>query len=163
MEDSSLSIPQEIIFLFILLGLGIVTKNQTIIISVAFLLLIRMMGLQNKVYPYLDKYGIKIGITVIMVAVLIPIASGEIKLTDLVISLKSSAGIISILAGIIVAILGSYGIQLLDKSPQMTISLVMGVIFAIIFLKGIPVGPLIGAGIAMFLMKLFEILKTFFT
>lgn len=153
--------PQEIIFLLILLLLGIVSKNQTLVIAVAVLLAIRLFGLGSRLFPSLDKYGIKIGIIFIMVSVLAPIATGEIKLVDLYESMKSSYGIISILAGVLVAILGSFGVQLLDKSPQVTFAIVLGVILSVVFFKGIPVGPLIGAGIAMALMKAFDIIKTF--
>lgn len=156
-----MNIPQEIVFLLILLALGLISKNQSIVISVIILLLIRYSGIGNKLFPVLDKHGINIGVIIITIAVLIPIATGEIQLTDLFESVKSNYGIIALASGIIVALFAAFGVQLLDKSPEITISLVLGTIFSVIFLKGIPVGPLIGAGIAMAVIRIFDWLKAF--
>ncbi len=155
----SLHISQGMIALGVLLLLGLISKNITIVISVLVLLLIRITGLGDLSFPVIDKYGIKVGITIIMIAVLIPIAKDEIKIEHLLASLKSKYGIISLLSGIAVALLASYGIKLLDNTPEITISIVTGVILSVIFFRGIPVGPLIGAGIAVIFIKLFDWLK----
>ncbi|KXG42826.1 DUF441 domain-containing protein [Tepidibacillus infernus] len=157
-----IQIPNEIIFLILLLGIGLLSKNQSIVIAVAILLVIRLSHLGDRIFPLLDKHGMNIGIIMITIAVLVPIAKGKIQLQDLIESFKSSYGIIAIISGMIVALFAANGIQLLEKTPQITIALVLGTIFAVVFLKGIPVGPLIGAGIAVTLIKIFEWLKYFF-
>jgi len=156
-----LNVPQELLFLYILLGLGIIGKNQSITIAVLFLLVLRVSGLGNKSFPVVEKYAMDFGIIAITVAVLVPIANGNIRLQDLFQSFTSSYGIIALIAGIIVALLGAYGLDLLNSSPQITISLVIGTILAVVFLKGLPVGPLIASGIAMVIIKLYEVFKTF--
>ncbi|OEG00101.1 hypothetical protein BHF71_06440 [Vulcanibacillus modesticaldus] len=150
---------QEIIFLLFLLLLGVFGKNDSIVISVIILLVIRFSGLGNNIFPVLDKQGIKVGIIIITVAVLTPIATGQISLLDMYHSLMSSYGLIALFAGILVAIFGAYGVQLLDQSPQVTISLVVGTILGVVFLKGVPVGPLIGAGIAMSIIRILELVN----
>ena len=70
-----MQIPQEYIFLAILLVLGLISKNESIVISVIFLLVIRLSGFSDKVFPSIDKYGVKIVIIIIMICVLIPIAN----------------------------------------------------------------------------------------
>lgn len=47
------------------------------------------------------------------------------------------------------------GLELLKLDPQLIVGLVIGSIFGIVFMKGIPVGPLMAAGITAFLLKLF--------
>ncbi len=158
-----MNIPQEIVFLLILLGLGLISKNQSIIISVIILLAIRLSGLGEKLFPVIDKQGVNVGIIILMIAVLVPIATGNIKLSDLLLSLKSSYGILALISGIIVSLLAGYGVNLLEQTPQVTIALVIGTIFSIIFLKGIPVGPLIGAGVAMVLIQAYQWIDRFFS
>ncbi len=156
-----MNVSQEVLFLLLLLGLGWFSKNQSIIIAVILLLVIRFSGFGDKIFPTIKKVGVDAGIIMIIVAVLIPIATGEIKLIDLLASMKSSNGIIALISGIVVALLAAFGIKLLTDSPQITTSLVLGTIFAVLFLRGVPVGPLIGAGVTMTLIKLFELLKRF--
>ena len=47
------------------------------------------------------------------------------------------------------------GLDLLKMDPQLIIGLVIGSIVGIVMLRGIPVGPLMAAGITAFLLKLF--------
>ena len=151
-----LNVPGEILFLIILLVLGLISKNQSIIFSVLILLVVRLSGLGDRLFPSIEKHGVNIGVIAITVAVLVPIATGKIQLMDLYVSLKSSSGVIALLSGILVALFASYGIQLLEQSPQVTTFLVLGTILAVLFFHGVSVGPLIGAGIAMVIMRIYN-------
>ena len=55
--------------------------------------------------------------------------------------------IIAIVAGIIVAWLGGRGVNLMGNQPVLVTGLLIGTIIGVAFLKGVPVGPLIAAGI----------------
>lgn len=141
------------IFLLLLLGIGLLGKNISIIVAVGFLLVINWLGFGQKIYPILQGQGLNIGITIITIAILVPIASGSITLQDLWSSMKSTYGLVALFSGLTVAILGGFGIKLLAEDPQVTIALILGTILAVTFLKGVAVGPLIGAGIAYLIMK----------
>jgi uncharacterized membrane protein (DUF441 family) len=154
-----LSISSPTVFLLLLLGIGLVGKNQSIIIAICFLLVLRWTGLGQKVFPFLEDHGIHLGVIVITIAILAPIATGQISLQDLWDSMKSSYGMVALLAGFLVAILGGFGIKLLADDPQVTMALVLGTILAVAFFKGVAVGPLIGAGIAYLIMKAIELLN----
>ena len=65
-------------------------KNQSLIIAVAFLLILKLIGLDSKVFPFLQSKGINIGVTVITIAVLVPIATGDIGFKQLGEAVKSS-------------------------------------------------------------------------
>ncbi len=54
------------------------------------------------------------------------------------------------------AIIASNGIDLLKTDPHITTALVFGTILAVTLFNGVAVGPLIGAGIAYFAMKVFQ-------
>jgi uncharacterized membrane protein (DUF441 family) len=47
-------------------------------------------------------------------------------------------------------------LDLLKVDPQLIVGLVIGSIFGILFMRGIPVGPLMAAGITAFLLRLLK-------
>lgn len=141
------------IFLFILFLLGYIAKNQSIMIAVYILLGIKLLKLDDKLFPYLQDKGIGWGVIIITIAVLIPIATGEIGFKELLQSIKSYHAWIALLAGMFVAVIAKYGLNLLANDPEITAALVIGTIIAVVVFKGVAVGPLIGAGIAYVLLK----------
>ena len=144
------------IFLLILLALGFIAKNQAILIAVYILLGIKLFKLEDRVFPFLEAKGMFIGVVIITVAVLVPIAAGEIGFTDLAKSFKSYYAWIAVLAGIFVAYVAKDGLTLLANEPHLTTSLILGTILAVVFFQGIAVGPLIGAGIAYLAMRVVD-------
>jgi uncharacterized membrane protein (DUF441 family) len=142
------------LFLVIILILGIIGKNQSITIAAYVLLGIKVLQLDDKVFPFLASKGLSIGITVLTIAVLVPIASGEIGFKDLYASVKSYYAWVALAAGILVAVLGKYGVNLMSSDPQVTVALVIGTILAVVLLNGVAVGPLIGAGIAYMVFQI---------
>lgn len=149
------------IFLIILLAVGLVAKNQSLVIAVSFLLLVKWVGLSDKVYPFLQQKGIQLGITIITIAVLVPIATGEIGFKEMKEALTSYYAWIALGSGILVAIIAANGIDLLKSDPHITTALVLGTILAVALFKGVAVGPLIGAGIAYFAMKVVQFFSSF--
>jgi uncharacterized membrane protein (DUF441 family) len=147
---------ESAIFLFVLLAIGFIAKNQSLMVAVAVLLLIKYSGLGDKLFPLIQKKGINWGVTIITIAVLIPVATGEIGLKQLGNSMKSSYAWIALLSGIAVALIAEKGIILLQEDPHITAALVFGTILAIALFNGVAVGPLIGAGIAYLAMKALE-------
>lgn len=71
-------ISQSTLFLFILLIIGLIAKNQSLTVAIGVLFLLKFTFLGDKVFPYLQTKGINLGVTVITIAVLVPIATGEI-------------------------------------------------------------------------------------
>ncbi|AJO22273.1 membrane protein [Heyndrickxia coagulans] len=147
---------QPYLFLLLLLAIGFAAKNQSLIISVIVLLVLKVAGLDAKIFSTLQSKGINWGVTIITIAVLVPIATGQIGFKDLYESLKSPYAWIALASGIIVALLAKNGITLLASDPQITTALVLGTILAVSLFKGVAVGPLIGAGIAWMAMKIVE-------
>jgi uncharacterized membrane protein (DUF441 family) len=150
---------QSLIFLFLLLGIGVLAKNQSLIIAVFVLIILKAAGLDSKAFSFLQSKGINWGVTIITIAVLAPIASGEIGFRDLGGAFKSPYAWVALVSGIAVALLAKGGIVLLAEDPHITTALVLGTILAVSLFKGIAVGPLIGAGIAYMAMKVFELFK----
>ena len=145
------------LFLLLLLAIAIIAKNNSLLVAVGFLLVIKVVGLGDKVFPFLQGKGINIGVTIITIAVLVPIATGAIGFKDLLEALKSPYAWIALASGIAVALIAKNGVTLLATDPHITVALVIGTVMAVALFKGVAVGPLIGAGIAYIAMKFFEL------
>lgn len=152
-------ISQSMLFLLLFLTIGLIAKNKSLIIAVSVLFLLKVVGVESKIFTQIQSKGIEWGVTIITIAVLAPIASGDIGFKDLGGAFKSPFAWIALLSGIIVALLAKGGVILLAKDPHITTALVLGTILAVSLFKGVAVGPLIGAGIAYVAMKLYEFFK----
>ena len=133
------------LLLVFLIVLGLMSQNSAITISAA-VLLIMQQTLLSKYIPILEQYGIKIGIVILTIGVLAPLVSGKIQLPDLSSFLNWKMGV-SILIGALVAWLAGKGVPLMGEQPVLVTGLLIGTIIGVSFLGGIPVGPLIAAGI----------------
>jgi len=151
---------QPVLFLLILLGVGFLAKNQSLLIAVGCLLVIKLVGLESKLLPTIGAKGINWGVTVITIAVLVPIATGEIGFKQLIDALKSSYAWIALGAGIAVALIAKNGLTLLAEDPHITTALVFGTILAVSLFNGVAVGPLIGAGIAYLAMQIVKLFSS---
>jgi uncharacterized membrane protein (DUF441 family) len=150
---------QATLFLLLLLAIGLFAKNNSLIFAVVFLLILKLIGMDSKVFSTIQSKGINWGVTVITIAVLAPIASGDIGFKDLLGAFKSSYAWIALISGILVALLAKGGVTLLAKDPHITTALVLGTIISVALFKAVAVGPLIGAGIAYVAMKIVELIS----
>ncbi|KIL43820.1 DUF441 domain-containing protein [Jeotgalibacillus soli] len=147
---------QSFFFLLLLLTIGILAKNSSLLLAVAVLLVMKLAGLDEKIFDIIQSKGINWGVTIITIAVLAPIASGAIGFKDLLDAMKSPYAWIALIAGMLVALIAKGGITLLQDDPHITTALVLGTVIAVALFKGIAVGPLVGAGIAFMAMKIYE-------
>ncbi|MGM0874878.1 MAG: DUF441 domain-containing protein [Bacillota bacterium] len=151
---------QPMLFLIILLGIGLLAKNQSLIIAVSCLIIIKLIGLDLKLLPTIGSKGINWGVTIITIAVLVPIATGDIGFKQLLDAVKSAYAWIALGAGIAVALIAKNGLTLLTEDPHITTALVFGTILAVSLFNGVAVGPLIGAGIAYIAMQIVKLFST---
>ncbi|WP_325048692.1 DUF441 domain-containing protein [Peribacillus glennii] len=149
----------SVLFLFMLGAIGYLAKNNSLMVAAGFLLLLKFTGLDAKVFPYLSSKGINLGVTVITIAVLVPIANGAIGFKELGEAIKSPYAWIALASGIAVALMAKGGLSLLATDPHITTALVFGTILAVALFKGVAVGPLVGAGIAYLCMQVYNFIK----
>lgn len=147
------------LFLLLFLAAGVFAKNQPLILAVLFLLFVKILFPGGRIFAILQEKGIDWGITIITVAVLVPVATGEIGFQELIGPLKSGNGVIALLSGVLVALLAKAGVAQLAEDPAMMAAIVFGTILGLSFFNGVAVGPMIGAGIAWLAIKLFEYLQ----
>lgn len=135
------------LFLALVLIIAMVGKNSSLVIATSVVMLIKALPFTQKWLPIIQSKGINWGVTIISVAILIPIATGEITFHDLIRVFKTPAGWIAIVMGIAVAILSRLGVNQLSASPQVTVALVFGTIMGVVLFKGIAAGPVIASGL----------------
>ncbi|QIM66868.1 hypothetical protein A4G16_05525 [Mannheimia granulomatis] len=133
------------LLLVVLIVLGLVSQNSAVTISAAVLLIMQQTVL-SKYLPFVDQYGLKIGIIILTIGVLAPLVSGRIAIPEVAQFLNWKMAL-AIVAGVIVAWLGGRGVGLMGGQPILVTGLLIGTVIGVAFLKGVPVGPLIAAGI----------------
>ncbi|CDH20720.1 DUF441 domain-containing protein [Xenorhabdus bovienii] len=139
-------IDPTLFILLVLAGLGIISHNMTVTLAMLFLLIVRITPL-NQFFPWVEKYGLTIGILILTVGVMAPIASGKISAQDIFSSFLNWKSLLAIAVGIIVSWLGSRGVALMSSQPSTVAGLLVGTVLGVALFKGVPVGPLIAAGI----------------
>ncbi|MGJ0623106.1 DUF441 domain-containing protein [Xenorhabdus bovienii] len=139
-------IDPTLLILLVLAGLGIISHNMTVTLAMLFLLIVRITPL-NQFFPWVEKYGLTIGILILTVGVMAPIASGKISAQDIFSSFLNWKSLLAIAVGIIVSWLGSRGVALMSSQPSTVAGLLVGTVLGVALFKGVPVGPLIAAGI----------------
>lgn len=136
----------NLMVLIVLLACGVLSHNSAITIAAAILIIFRMTPLQVY-FPYLQDYALHIGIIVLTIGVLTPIASGRIAGDAILKSFFSWKSVLAILVGVAVAWLGGRGVKLMTNQPNIVAGLLIGTVAGVALLRGVPVGPLIAAGI----------------
>jgi len=156
MKEGEKMLNESVLFLVLLLVIGFFAKNSSLMIAIAVLLALKVGGLDTKAFTFIQSKGINWGVTIITIAVLAPIASGDIGFRDLTGAFKSYYAWIALISGMLVALLAKGGVKLLADDPQITTALVLGTILSVSIFKGVAVGPLIGAGIAYTAMRIYS-------
>ncbi|MCE5287267.1 MAG: DUF441 domain-containing protein [Pelosinus sp.] len=147
------NLPLLIIFVLAVLG-----NNQSVSVAAGFLLLIKLLGLDSW-FPLLESKGMNIGITILTIAILTPLATGRISLHHITDAFKSPIGILALVTGIFVAWAAGRGLLFINASPDMISSIVLGTVVGVCFLNGVAVGPLIAGGLVSMAVALFSIFK----
>lgn len=146
------------IFLAIILLVAFFGKNQSLVIAAAVVMVMKLLPFSAKIFPVVNAKGINWGVTIISIAILIPIATGQIGFKDLLNAFKSPVGFIAVGCGILVAVWSAKGVGLLSGSPEITVALVFGTIMGVVLFKGIAAGPVIASGITYTILMVFNLL-----
>lgn len=105
------NVDPSLLILLVLAGLGIISHNMTVTLAMIFLLVIKITPL-NQYFPLVEKYGMTIGILILTVGVMTPIATGRISAQEVFNSFLNWKSLLAIAIGIIVSWLGARGCHL---------------------------------------------------
>jgi len=145
------------ILLVVLIIIGLLGRSHIITTAACVLLIVKLIHL-DRYLPTIERRGLELGLLFLTMGVLVPFASERISFKDVTSMFTTWPGILALLGGAIATYMNGKGLELLKIDPQLIVGLVIGSIIGIIFLKGIPVGPLMAAGITAFLFKLFTLI-----
>ncbi len=143
---------RELWLLLIVLATGIVGKNALVTWSAVALIALRLLGV-DWAFGLIDKWGIQVGLTILTLTVLLPFATGESSPPEVFRSLTGVKGLAAMVAGVIAAWLGARGLHALSTSPEIITGVLVGTVIGTVFLRGVPVGPLVAVGMAVVLFE----------
>ena len=141
-----------------LILIGILGKSNILATAACILLVVKLTNL-FVLFPILERRGLELGLLFLMVSVLVPFATGQVPPKELLSSFASVPGILAILGGTLATYMNGQGLNMLKVEPELMVGLVIGGIIGIVFLKGIPVGPLMAAGLTALFLKIIDMLK----
>jgi uncharacterized membrane protein (DUF441 family) len=144
------------ILLIVLIIIGLVGRSPIIATAASFLLVLKLTSLEFLFIP-LEERSLEIGLLFLTMAVLVPFANEQIGWKDIKPLFTTWLGILAFAGGAFATYMNGMGLELLQLDPEMIIGLVVGSIFGIIFLRGVPVGPLMAAGVTVFLLKILQL------
>ncbi|MGF7050483.1 uncharacterized membrane protein (DUF441 family) [Paenibacillus sp. DS2015] len=139
------------LILLAIAALGVISSNAAITIAMTVLLLLRVTHF-TQAFPWLEKYGLTIGIIILTVGVMSPLASGKLSLPTITSSFLNWQSLLAIAVGMLVAYLGGRGATLMVSNPTIVAGLLIGTVLGVALFRGVPVGPLIAAGILSLLL-----------
>ena len=139
--------------LLLILVLAIIGENTTVSIAVLLLLLIKLLGLGTWL-PSIQNHGLNLGIIILTIGILAPVAQGNIGIRDMLAAFKGSTGIISVLVGIFVSWMAGRGVPFMQGTPEAVTSLIIGTIIGVCFFHGLAIGPLIAGGLVSLIVSL---------
>jgi len=145
------------LLLYFLIILGLLAQSRVIVLAGFSLLLIKELGLTG-ISDFLSNKGIEIGLVFLLMAILAPMVLVPMNWDELKNSLGGWRGLIAIIAGLLATQFNGMGLKLLDNNPQLIVGIIIGSLIGIVLLGGIPVGPLMAAGIAAVLVELINII-----
>ena len=141
-----------------LLLIGIVAHSNLIATAACLMLILKFTNL-NVMFPLLERRGLELGLLFLILSILVPLANGKVSERDILYNLTSLPGILAIAGGALATHMNTRGLQLLKLDPEIIFGLVLGSILGIVFLHGVPVGPLMAAGVAALFLQSIRIFK----
>lgn len=144
--------------LLILIIIGIIGKAPLIATSACILMVLKLCNLSHY-FALIERRGLEVGLLLLMLSVLTPFARGKFNFGELKDSLLSWPGILAFLGGILATSMNGDGLRMLKSQPELLIGLVLGSIIGIVFFNGVPVGPLMAAGLAAFFLKILNFFR----
>lgn len=140
-----------------LIVIGLIGRSPIITTAACILLIVKLIHLERYL-PSIERRGMELGLLFLTMAVLVPFASGRVQGKDILNAFSGWIGWVALLGGAAATFLNSRGLEMLRIDPQLIVGIVIGSIVGILFLRGIPVGPLMAAGITAVFVKIIQLI-----
>lgn len=139
--------------LLVLLIIAIIGRSNLVAMSSCILLAIKFSGLGPYLLPLLEAKGLKTGLLLLMIYILIPMARGQVHSTEVKYSFTSIPGIIALVCGALATHINNEGIELMQEMPDIIFGMTLGTILGTVFLGGVPCGPVMTAAVTTILIE----------
>ncbi|MDI3538232.1 MAG: hypothetical protein PWP12_598 [Bacillota bacterium] len=146
-----------IIMVFLIMAAALATGNKILGGAAAFVLALAVLPGQEGI-SFLCRHGIFLGLFFLTTAVLAPLVRGDLRFADVVATLLSPLGLVAVLGGTMSSIMNHKGVDLLQLEPRVAAGVVLGSLVSIAFFGGIPVGPVMAAGLTAVLLDVLRAL-----
>nr|WP_024968033.1 DUF441 domain-containing protein [Pantoea sp. IMH] len=137
--------------LIVLAGLSWFSHNITVALALLVLIVVKVTPL-NAFFPWIERQGVTVGIIILTIGVMAPIASGAIPTSTLMHTFMSWKSLLAIAVGVFVSWVGGRGVTLMSGQPTIVAGLLIGTLVGVSLFRGVPVGPLIAAGLVSLLI-----------
>jgi uncharacterized membrane protein (DUF441 family) len=143
------------VMLVILIVIGLIGRSPIIATAASILLVLKLTSLE-RFFPTVERRGLELGLLFLTISVLVPFANEKVSWRDVTPLFTTLIGVLALFGGAVATWMNGKGLDLLRTEPHIIVGLVIGSIIGIVFFRGIPVGPLMAAGITAFVLKLWE-------
>lgn len=145
------------LILITLLFLGLFGRSNLVVTSACILLCIRYFNLDSVLLPVLEQRGLEIGLVLLMLHILSPIATDKLTKDDLY-SVVSFKGLLALAAGALATKLNGDGLNLMNAKPEIIFGMTVGTVLGILLLKGTPCGPVMAAAVTAVFLQITSLL-----
>ncbi len=158
MNNPIISISTSEIVLISLLFLGLFGRSNLVVTSTCILLSIRYFNLDHIILPILESRSLEIGLVLLMLYILTPVATEKLTRKDLY-SVASLKGVLAFTAGALATKLNGDGLNLMNANPEIVFGLTAGTVVGILLFRGMPCGPVMAAAVTAVFMQAMSCLK----
>ena len=141
-----------------LLLIGIIARSNLIAIAACLLLIVKFTNL-HFVCSLLERRGLELGLLFLILSILVPLANGHVSGLDIMYNFTSLPGILAVAGGAAATQMNTEGLRLMQADPEVVFGIVLGSILGIVFLNGVPVGPLMAAGTTALFLKILRLAR----
>lgn len=143
--------------LLVLLIIAILGKSNLVAMASCMLMAVKFSGLEQYVLPALEKRGLKFGLLVLMVYILLPMAKGQVSLREVKYSFSTVPGVLALFGGALATHLNNEGLKLMKVMPEIIFGMTVGTILGTVFFRGIPCGPVMAAAVTAILLEIYSL------
>jgi len=148
----------SLVILLMLLIIAIIGRSNLVAMASCILMAVKFSGLDQLLLPLLEEKGLKIGLLILMIYILLPLARGQVTANHVKYSFLTVPGILALLGGALATHLNNEGLKLMKAMPETVFGITLGTILGTVFFKGIPCGPVMAAAVTAILLEIYNLL-----
>ena len=138
--------------------IGVIARSPVIAVAAGILLFLRVANLE-RLFDFIEHRGLEIGLLFLLLTIMVPLARENIRPEQILRYFTTLPGLLAILGGALATHLNYEGLKLLELDPEMIFGLIIGSVLGIILFNGIPVGPLMAAGLTALFVDFFRLMR----